>query len=397
VNRILFVDDEQRILEGLRDLLRRRRREWEMEFALGAAAALTELERAQYDVVVSDMRMPGMDGASLLAEVQQRDPEAIRIVLSGQTDLQAAMRAIPVAHMFVVKPCDGDELQNVLTRSLALRDLLKDEQVRAAVTETGTLPSLPEKYVELTNALQDPDVGIDRVASIVEGDMGMCAKLLQLVNSSFFGLARRITSIREGVAYLGLDVVRMLVLSADVFLALERDPPIPGLDVELLQRHSLLTGRLASQFVTGPQLADGAFLAGVLHDVGKFILGTQQRDRFAPLVAEARATGEPLHVVESRAGWVTHAEVGAYLLGLWGLPYPVVEAVAHHHAPDRVAQQGVDVLAAVYVANSLLHEVEGDEPTPPVDRDYLATLGATDRLDVWRDRASRLVFTKEAA
>lgn len=397
MKRILFVDDESRILDGLGDLLRRRRQEWEMAFAASGEAALAELDSGPYDAVVTDMRMPGMDGASLLAAVQQRYPDAIRIVLSGQTDLKAAIRAVPVAHRFLVKPCDGEELQNVLVRSLALRELLGDEEIRAFVTETARLPSIPQTYVMLTEALRrDPDVGIDQVATIVGSDMAMCAKVLQLVNSSFFALARRVTSIREAVAYLGLDVIRMLVLSADVFLALERTPSIPGLDIEALQRHGLLTGRLASQLVEGQQLADDALLAGVLHDVGKVILAVQRPDRVGAMLAEARERGEPLHLVERRAGAVTHAEVGAYLLGLWGLPHAIVEAVAHHHSPERVEQNGLDPLAAVHIANLLVHGLEGSKPAVSIDPAYLASVGAADRVPAWHERAARLIQETEA-
>lgn len=392
---ILFVDDEARVLEGLRDLLRRRRHEWDLRFALGGEEALAALDEARYDIVVSDMRMPAVDGAGVLSYARERQPESIRMVLSGQTQLRAAVRAIPVAHQFLVKPCNGEELQNVIERSLALRELLGDDEVRAAVGETGRLPSVPEAYAALTAAMQDPNATVEDVAAIVEGDMAMCAKLLQLVNSSFFGLARRITRVREAVAYLGVDLIRMLVLSAEVFLHVERRALAPGLDLGELQRHGLLAGRLAAEIAERP-LTDDALVAGVLHDVGKLILGVRQPARLQALLREAAETGEPLHAVERRAGPITHAEVGAYLLGIWGLPYPVVEAVAHHHAPERVEQHGVDILAAVHIADTLLHEARRD-PGGELDLAYVRRLGVEHRLPSWRARAVALAAADGAA
>ena len=120
MTRILFVDDQQQVLDSLRDALRPQRHEWEMLFATSGADALAELERAPCDVVVSDMRMPGMDGAALLGHVEHSHPAAIRIVLSGSTEREVVMRAAAVAHRLLAKPCDVEELVRVVTRSCAL-------------------------------------------------------------------------------------------------------------------------------------------------------------------------------------------------------------------------------------------------------------------------------------
>lgn len=108
--RVLFVDDEQEVLEGLRNLLRRNRHEWDMVFALGGYEALAELSRGTVDVVVTDMRMPGMDGAQLLAQVKTVSPSTARLVLSGHAEKEAILRALPVAHQFLSKPCGGGTL-----------------------------------------------------------------------------------------------------------------------------------------------------------------------------------------------------------------------------------------------------------------------------------------------
>src|ERR1700722_16735111 len=118
--RLLFVDDEPRVLQGLKQSRRGKRKIWDMVFAEGGAGALAELERGRFDAIVTDMRMPGMDGAELLNRVKCAQPEALRIILSGQMDPGAAVRAASSAHRFLAKPCDSDTLIEILSESLDL-------------------------------------------------------------------------------------------------------------------------------------------------------------------------------------------------------------------------------------------------------------------------------------
>ncbi|RMG06827.1 MAG: HDOD domain-containing protein [Planctomycetota bacterium] len=386
--RVLFVDDEPRVLEGLRNRLRKQRKKWDMVFAEGGERALEELARAPCDVVVSDMRMPGMDGATLLARVQEEHPDAVRIVLSGYAELEAAVRAVRVAHQFLSKPCEAEVLVSTVERACNLQALLGEERIRQVVGRMASLPPLPEAYAELSRVLADEDAGIKDVARVVEGDVALSAKLLQLVNSAFFRRNRRITSIEQAAAHLGIMTLRNLVLQVEVFERREV-PAVPGFSAEDLQRHSLLVGGLAAKIV--PAQRDDAFLAGMLHDVGKLVLACELPETFAADLA-ACPPGGSLAAVEVERHGVGHAEVGGYLLGLWGLPYTVVEAVANHHHPGRVPEHhALDVLGAVHVANALAHEVAGGAPADArLDTDYLERHGLAGDLARWREVAAEL-------
>jgi len=397
MRRILFVDDEPRVLEGLQRTLRPHRHEWDMAFAPGAEAALALLEASPFDVIgVSDMRMPGVDGAALLSRVRELYPQMVRIVLSGQTELAVALRAVPVAHQFLAKPCDASMLRVAVERACHLKDLLNDESICRIVGSMGELPSLPRVYEELTQALASPDASLAHIARIVERDVAISAKILQLVNSAFFGLAQPITTIRGAVSYLGINMLKNLVLSVEVFRAFKADKKVAGFSLERLQKHAQLTARVASRLPAQKHLADVVMVAALLHDVGKLILAWKLPDRFLQALDRARAEGRPMHAVEKDLSGVTHAEIGAYLLGLWGLPYAIVEAVAHHHAPDRVPHTTFDALAAVYVANLLAHEEELPNPPgltpwpPPIDTEFVNALGFAESLPQWRATAAEM-------
>jgi HD-like signal output (HDOD) protein len=388
VKRVLFVDDEVNVLEGLADMLRRNRGEWQMSFALGAEAALGELHSGGFDIVVSDLRMPGLDGAELLRRVRDRHPDTIRIILSGHTAEEAALRAVPYAHQFLAKPCSSETLKGVIDRTCRLRDMLKDDAVRSTVTELGGLPSLPAVCQELTGALGNPEVTVRDVATIIGHDPAMCAKILQLVNSAFFGLGREITEVSNAVSYLGLSTVRALVLSLGVFESLDGRPETQAI-AEQLQRHAVATATLAAR-IAGPR-ADGAFLAGMLHDIGVLALAVCRPGDSARIAERASREERPRHELEVEEIGASHAEIGAYLLSLWGLPYSVVEAVAFHHGPASGAGEPFGLPGAVHVADALLYEAAyGDGRGGVLDLGYVEGAGVSSLLAEWRKLAQSI-------
>jgi len=393
MRRVLFVDDEPRFLEGLRRLLRTQRDQWEIACAPSGESALALMEASPFDVIVSDMRMPGMDGAALLSLVREKYPQVVRIILSSQAELSTALRVVPVAHQFLSKPCDAQMLRVAIERACHLKALLHDDSIRSMVGGLGELPSLPRTYHALTLALADPNTSIQKVAAIVEFDVGIAAKILQLVNSAFFGIARSITNIQGAVGYLGVSTLRSLVLSVEVFRVFAPKGPIQGFSLEDLQRHARLTSYLAARLPVPSHLVDITMVAGILHDVGKLIMAWKLTGRFKKLMAEAEQEQCPLYKVEEREYGFSHAEIGAYLLGLWGLPYAVVEAVALHHAPDRVPHQNFDAASAVYIANLLAQELDSSpalsgENELQGDLEYLVSLGVQKDVPKWRAMAA---------
>jgi len=280
----------------------------------------------------------------------------------------------------------------MLDRACALQGLLDSESLRAAIGGMSGLPTAPRLFLRLTQALEDPRIPVIVVADLIAQDLAMTAKVLQIVNSAFFGLAQRISNVHEAVRYLGLQMIKSLVLSVEVFSQFPDDRSIEACGIERLPAHSLSTAQIARGMFTERQKSDDAFTAGLLHDVGILALASRLREPFLAsrqLVAER---GCPATAAERETIGATHAEIGAYLLGLWGLPYPIVEAVAHHHWPQAVEHEGFDVVDSIRVAERLAYEVDPEGYSPcevpdPLDPSYLAGLGVGDRLGSWRDLA----------
>lgn len=378
--RILFVDDDQAVLDGLRRRLYRSMSKWDMKFICNPATAIEELQASTYDVLVSDMRMARIDGAQLLEVASARSPETVRIVLSGYAEERQVMRLVPLAHQYVAKPCEPERLEEVIARCLLLQDLLKAPRVRAVVGRIRQLPALPRVYAQLREIIAREDATAAEVAAVITSDSAVTAKVLHVVNSAFFRLARPITRVEQAVVHLGFSAIRNLALSAEVFCAWRGGGNTPaGFEPERLQEHARVVAAGAYALAAGQPWADEALLGGLLHDIGYLILLQQCPREMAEAVALAQARALPLHEAERLVLDATHAEIGAYLLGLWGLPYPLLEAVACHHDPSLAPQSEFDLLAAVAVSQAITAASEARRPgslTPPVGGSYLATLGA---------------------
>lgn len=388
--RILFVDDEARVLRGLRRSLDCMRDEWETAFANSGQEALELMAQEPFDVVVSDMQMPGMTGVELLNEVRRLHPQTVRLALSGQSSKESVLESVGPIHQYLPKPCDVEMLQGTLSRLWTLRDLLAVPKLQSLLAKLERLPSLPSIYRTLMSEFESPDSSLKEVGRIVEQDIGMSAKVLQLVNSSFFGVPRHISSPRQAVAALGMDTVKALALAVCVFTPFD-DAAAKDLAIEPLWEHSMAVGAFAKQISTtehaDPKTIDHAFIAGLLHDVGKLVLASALPDDYIDAMAQAEQKGINLADAERDVIGATHAQLGAYLLGLWGFSDQVLQAVACHHDLAQSAADGFGPVVAVHVANVLAYElcltpVVGLQPS--MDHTALDELGLSGRLETWR-------------
>jgi HD-like signal output (HDOD) protein len=389
--RILFVDDEPSMLRVLKMGMRPMLSEWDMEFAESGEQALGFITAQPFDVVVTDMRMTGMNGAQLLNHVMRLHPQTIRIVLSGYADLSEVVSCVGLTHQFLTKPCSLDDLRTCLKRVSSIKHQLGHEKLRQLTAGMSNLPSLPKLYLEIVDALHSPAASTELIAEIASKDPALSAKMLQLSNSAFFGFSRRVFSVAEAVQLLGAGVIQSLALAVPLFSQFD-EKKCPGFLVEHVWDHSAETGALARRIyndhLDDSHRAEQAFAAGVMHDIGKLILAEKISDQYSEILKEAHAKKSPLHHVERQHLGASHAEVGAYLLALWGLPVPLIEAVACHHHPRRCANPNLCLAGVVHIADALQHagQRQPDAIPSPVDVDYLKYIGMEADFEIWRQQ-----------
>ncbi len=388
--RILFVDDAPEVLQHLRRSLAPMTSEWDMHFYASGKEALSFLDSTECDAVVSDMTMPEMDGVKLLAEVRVRRPHAVRIVLSGDTSQYNHVRSSAVAHRFATKQAAIEDLKATIVRSCALRAWLNDESLLDVVNGVKTLPSLPSLYQELMQEMQSANASLKKAARIVGKDIGMVTKILQLVNSAFFGLRTHVTEPEQAVALLGFDTIKSLVLSMQVFSQFDQTK-VPSFSLEDEWQHGLTTGAFARTITKSEgveqTVLEESFTAALLHDVGTVILATNRPDDYTRVVTLMAEKHLADWQAEQEVFGATHAQVGAYLLGMWGLGDAIVEAVAYHHRPMDCLHTHFNALTAVHVSNSLAEGRRRSAGGTPVethlDQAYLERGKWSERIPQW--------------
>ena len=369
------------------------RPEWDVVMARDTKEALAALEAAPTDVFISELGKPPTDGVALFEAVKERWPATVRIALSEFAERTVALRLERSVHRFLHKPCDTFTLAMLIERSNTLRQIVSDPAILAAIGGLEAIPRPPVTVQALEKVLADPDAGVIAVAAVVNRDAALTARLLRVVNSSFFGVGRQVTRVDAAVNFMGVSLVRAIALADGATRSFKVDPDV--LELDEWNMHAVRVAASARDITLSmcPQdrsLADEAFLAGLLHDVGQVVMAGVAPKKWQTLEQTARAAGQPLNDVEHQSEMVSHALVGAYLLSLWGLPSSVVEAVAFHHTPERLAGTVFDAAIAVHVADALAARGAG-RAAPLMHLPSVAGAGITDaQLNAWRARYGAL-------
>jgi HD-like signal output (HDOD) protein len=334
------------------------------------------------------MWMPGMNGAKLLNEVARLHPQTIRFVLSGHSDEKSILSLVGTAHRYLAKPCDPEKLKSVLERAFLLCGLLQDDTLKSLIGSIDSLPSYPVIYQKLTRKLADPDTSLRELGRLIAEDPPITAKMLQMVNSSFFGIGRRISNPEEAASLLGMDTLKSLVLSTGIFRQFETGDGSESASLKEIWQHSIAVGCLARDIVrkevSDPSRQDDALSAGLLHDIGLMLFLFRLPDLWEKVQAIVASEGISHWQAEERVTGATHSKLGAYLLGLWGLPEEVVEAIAFTHTPGKAPTRSFGTLTAVHVADALLQDDQR------LDEGYLASLGMENRIAAWRTMAESI-------
>jgi putative nucleotidyltransferase with HDIG domain len=361
---------------------------WHAHFVQTAEEALQHLNQGGAEAIVASLHRADSDAIALLNDVMICSPKAVRLLLAPPDLWATAMKYLGVVHQFLLEPCDGTALTAALDQAFQYKTWLPQEAVCQVVAQMRRIPSPPAQYFQVVRELQELTASLDRVGECIARDPAMTARLLQFVNSAFFGLRRTIADPAEAVMYLGAETTKSLILLAHSFSYFDSLLPA-GFTVDEIWRHSLSTANLARMLAQEegvlPEQAAQTYTAGLLHDLGKLALAANLPKEFHHAASLASQQGIPLWQAEQQVFQADHAGLGACLLAIWGLAPNLVEAVALHHCPRQLSGSGFTPLVAVHVANVFDHEARGHTAETFLDQAYLAAQGLDQRVEVWRE------------
>ncbi len=384
--RVLFVDDEPNVLAAIRRMVHFKRPKWELSCAESGLDALRLMEANPADVIVSDVKMPGMDGGMLLQKIRRQWPTTLRIALSGQVSMEQVLASIRNVHQYIAKPSDGALLIGKIELAMSCRDILLDENMHRLVAEIDTLPGIPSIYQAIEAELSKPEPFMERIADLIMRDTALAAKILSLVNSPFFGLASRVQSVLHAITLLGQDIIRALVLSSKIFMTHE-DMGLPNASLQRLGDHSYRVTTIIKQLARfcgkDRDEAIRCSVAAMLHDVGKLILAKAFPDQFHRVVEMCEDNRMFIHDAEREVFGTTHAELGAYLLALWGMDADVVRAVGRHHRHEEFDHSATMLLHVADVMDHNCVRLPGEHEFRALHPGLVATPEHKDLLTSW--------------
>ncbi len=388
---LLFVDEEKFVLNALKRSFRKMRQEWDMRFAAGPSEALEILKNESIEVIVTETIFEGQSGLDFLEMVREKHPHSVRIILSGYSDRNVVLKSVDLAHQYLAKPCDDDELRETINRAFMIKQLINNQGLKEIVSRIDSLPSMPATYIELVEELKTEDASIEKIGDIISKDIGLTAKILKMVNSSFFGLRQQIAAPAKAVSMLGLDLVKAMALSSGTFDKFKH-LKVPGFSLEQLWEHAMLTSTFAKIIAREGGLdrrdADTAFMAGLLHDIGKLLIAAYLPDSFAVINKLAEKISIPIFEAEEKVIGTNHSCIGAYLLGLWGLPQAILDATACHHSRHSGSVEKLNPAVIIHIANALaecgedIHQPRG--MVNGLDYEYLEKADLSASLIKWK-------------
>ncbi len=388
---ILFVDEERFVHKALKRSFRSMREEWDMRFANNPQEALQDLNAKPADVVVTETVFTDHNGLDFIKTVKEQHPQVVRIILSGYSDRDVILKSVDLAHQYLAKPCEDETLKATISRAFLMKALLAQGPLKKVVSQIDSLPSLPALYVELMEELKSEEASIQKVGDIIAKDIAFSVKILKLVNSAFFGLPQHISNPAKAVSMLGIDIIQALVLTSGTFDKFKH-VKIPGFSLEDLWQHGMTVATFAKIIAlkTGMdhKTAETAFIAGLLHDIGTLLLASHLPKEFAQILKMRTEASVSISEAELAMLGTTHAGVGAYLLGLWGLPDAIIDSAAFHHAPSERPFNNLSPLIITHVANALANTgPQLDEPNSVVaglDYELLKNANLLDDIKEWK-------------
>lgn len=391
---IVFVNSDPSIFSRFEGLVKEFNADWGVTFCSNKQAGLQMCMDKQDAVLVCDSREQRFDVFDFFAELKSLTPSTTRVVLSNKDKEKRFLNSLNLVHSILPDTISSADLENRLNRTITVGEVLKADSLVELLNGTDVVPSVPSLYLELMDLINSEDTSIPEIGTLVAKDVGMTVKLLQVVNSSFFGLRREILTAEDAAVILGVEAIKAMVLSQQAFQAFS-SKNIAVDYVNSLWQHSVTTASFARCIArlekADKRTVDIAFTAGMLHDVGKLVLMDLLPEQYEQYLIALKKDSLDVNVIERMIFGATHAEVGAFLLRKWGLSDEIVEPVMFHHDPTAI-RSTFGALTAVYVADCLAFELTGkDTDNLHLDVSYLRSLDCIINSRSWREECRKMI------
>lgn len=389
LRKVLLLEDERRIIEEMNQQFARAPHNWDLAQAGDSASAWQHFVDGPVDIIIARITAADENGAGFWRRLIEASPQTVRLAIaSSRLEPIRAAESLQYTHQCLSEDIRADLLIKGIDFVVYLQNRLANLRLEAEIGGLLSLQALPDNYIGIIKELQSPEPSVKKISGLIQQDMAMTARVLQLVNSAFFSLPNRVAKVDQAVSLLGISTIRSMLVSMQLFSVFEGGP-VPKRHAEQVWEHSVKVAGLAREIAAREGASDrdqeNALLAGMLHDIGKLILFKLPEYREA-LTARIRAGINDEYSLEKELYGSTHAEAGGYLIGIWGINSTVAEIVAHHHKPaESRSMTGFTPLTAVHAADFIIHN--RNQPSgavkPALDESYMESLEYMGKMQEW--------------
>ena len=370
MKKILIVDDEVQILNALQRMFLDT--DYEIISTENSTDVMSLLEKGNIDMIISDMRMPELDGYKLLNDVKEKYPKIIRIILSGYADEKPMFRALlhNVAKLYVFKPWNNNDFLNNINRLFADEYELDTLKLNEKLEKIHCASNVSENCKNMITDIEDEDM--EALIGKIEEDSEISKLLLQVAKSAVFGVMP--DKVRQAAIYIGLHNLKSFMRFACVVKTLkliETDEP------HILCKHAYYTNRIflfLFEAFLHKQPVESAMFAGLMHNIGLIILSNNSDDK--EKVDQSIPTLNEYAMLEHGKDELLHQELGAHFLDQWDLPFPIYEAALYHHRPLSHNIIHLELVSCIHIAQAYAWKALGGE-FEPVAKEVFDNIGVS--------------------
>jgi len=347
-------------------------------FAHSQADALKIISENNITIVISDLRIPKFNSQEFLSILQDNFPKIFRVCLASDNEKIKAIRLTKSIHRSVKIPLDHADLLKTINDLAKLMVYDLDAQLVEKINGLGAIPILPDIYLRLEKELCRSTFSMNRIAEIIQADPLMVARILHIAHSSFYNIPSGVTNLLQAINFLGVNIVKTLVLYVKVFSLRDVSPETRSVLKEI-KTHSIHVAKFSKAMMeketNDKKMIELAYISGLIHDVGKIVLlqlnDKQKHSSYAQNIHSSNS-----HEMEQKLFGVSHISVGSYILRLWGFQDEIIEAVARHHDSTILENKALSLKEIVFIANVFSYEFE--EMSLRISKSY-----GSDKFDQW--------------
>lgn len=366
---------------------------WSVNIADNTKDAVDFVRGNDIDVIICDDEVADSKGLDVISSCSHERPGVLSFLRKSNSPTKEESIALSEKKVFVLpENLEEEGIYSHISRRVLLKSLSENLNLLSVIRKMKKMPTIPQLYHQITRELRKEDGSIEFVAGLISKEPSMATRILKAVNSPAYVLGYEITEVVHALLFLGKEATQAQILADSVFNSYPNQS-VAGLNLQEVWKHSInvsaIARRISMSIDSNKKSAEIACTAGVVHDLGKVLMATNLPDHYQQAVNYAKEERVPLVQAEEKVFGTNHAQVAASLMGLWSIPFRILNSVAYHHNPTGTMKKPPTSAMALYIADGFENAKSKNVLGQNIDENIIEDWGFTDQFEDWAEE-----FTK---